>query len=65
MHLRKLIMMSVLSLSGCTSKQPAPPDLSLCPKPEPLPAWVVEASKAPSLTESLGRIISTTPEPSK
>lgn len=48
----------MLSLFGCSSKPPA----QVCPQPVRLPAWVIEASKAPSSTVLLDRIISTSYE---
>lgn len=62
MHRNKLtvcsIALSAVLVAGCASRSPEPPpSAELCPKPAPLPAWVIEAANGPSSTELLDKII--------
>lgn len=43
------------TVAGCASVSSAPP---VCPKPTPLPAWVIEAANGPSLGDQLRSIFS-------
>lgn len=60
------VIVSLLALSGCASQPSAPPSY-VCPKPPPVPAWILEPQ--PNLIPLLDQLITpyekVSPQPKK